>query len=48
MSVEFKLTDIPAGDVDEVVEDFEGEGCTVVKVPQTDGTFTVTATCPEK
>ena len=47
MSIQRTLTDIPNGDVEEVVKDFESEGCTVVKERQKDGNWTVTATCPE-
>ncbi len=44
-----KLTDIPPEDVDDVVSDFESEGCTnVVKTLQPNGKFTVTATCPDE
>ena len=47
MSIQRTLTDIPTSDVDEVVSDFESEGCTAVKEHQKDGNWTVTATCPE-
>ena len=42
------LTDVPDGDVDEVVTDFESESCTVNKQKQPDGTWTVVATCPDE
>lgn len=42
-----KLTDIPGGDVDEVVRDFESEGATVEKTEQPNGMWTVTATFPD-
>jgi len=47
MSVERKLTDIPPDEVDEVVGDFESEGCTIEsKTKQADGNWTVVASCP--
>jgi len=46
MTTQFTLTDIPPSDVEEVVEDFEGEGCSVERTKQPDGSFTVRATCP--
>lgn len=42
------LTDIPESDLDQVVSDFESEGCTVTKKKQADGNWTVKAVCPEK
>ncbi len=48
MATEKVLTDIPASDVDEVVSDFESEGCTVKKEKQPDGKYTVRATCPDE
>ena len=47
MTKEFIRRDIPESDVNQVVEDFESEGCTVEKTPQPDGKWTVTATCPD-
>lgn len=47
MPTELKLTDIPPEDVDEVIRDFESEGCTATRTEQRDGNFTVTAQCPE-
>lgn len=47
MSIERTLTDVPADLVDEVVADFESEGCQVVKTRQPDGRFTLVATCPD-
>ncbi len=47
MSVVRTLRDIPGSEVDEVVSDFESEGCTVEKEQQPDGNWTVRATCPE-
>ena len=41
------LKDIPESEVDEVVSDFESEGCTVEKEKQPDGNYTVRATCPD-
>ncbi len=40
------LTDIPDSDVDEVMNDFKSEGCKVEKQRQSDGKWTVTASCP--
>ena len=48
MAIERTLTDIPDSDVSEVVSDFESEGCTVTKVKQANGLWTVKALCPEK
>ena len=48
MPTERVLTDIPESDVDEVVSDFESEGCTTKKEKQTNGKWTVTATCPDE
>lgn len=48
MSTTRTLTDIPDEDVDEVVGDFESESCTVNKQKQSDGNWTVIATCPDK
>jgi hypothetical protein len=45
-TVQRTLTDIPDADVDEVVSDFESEGCTAEKMKQANGKWTVTATCP--
>ena len=42
------LKDIPEADVDQVVKDFESEGCTVSKEKQPNGKWTVTADCPDK
>ena len=47
MNIERTLTDVPQAEVDQVVRDFEDEGCTVEKVKQPDGNWTVKATCPE-
>ena len=41
------LRDIPDSEVAEVVSDLESEGCTVTKVKQSDGKWTVKAVCPE-
>jgi hypothetical protein len=48
MPTERVLTDIPQDDVDQVIGDFESEGCTAVEEKQANGLFTVRATCPEK
>jgi hypothetical protein len=42
------LSDIPDDEVDQVVGDFESEGCTVQKKRQEDGNWTVVATCPDE
>jgi hypothetical protein len=47
MAIERVLTDIPTSEVDEVVSDFESEGCTVTKEKQNNGLWTVRASCPE-
>jgi hypothetical protein len=44
--IEHELTDIPSNEVDQVIQDFESEGCTVNKIQQPDGKWTVIATCP--
>lgn len=43
---EKRLTDIPASEVDEVVNDFESEGCTTERIRQDNGLWTVVAQCP--
>ena len=48
MPREFIRRDVPESDVDQVVKDFEDDGCKVEKTKQTDGNWTVTATCPDK
>ena len=48
MSTERTLTDVPKDLVKEVIEDFESEGCQVVKTRQPDGKFTLVATCPDE
>jgi hypothetical protein len=47
MSIQRTITDIPPEEVDMVAGDFVSEGCTVVKTLQTDGNWTVVATCPD-
>jgi hypothetical protein len=47
MSTRRTITDIPTEDVDTVVSDFESEGCKATKTKQTDGNWTVVATCPD-
>lgn len=42
------LKDIPDSDVNQVIVDFKSEGCSVEKIKQTNGKWTVKATCPEK
>lgn len=44
--IERTLNDIPGSDVDEVIRDFESEGCTATKTQQPDGNWTVVASCP--
>lgn len=46
MSNRKKLTDIPDSEVDQIVKDFESEGCVVKKVRQGNGKWTVIADCP--
>lgn len=47
MSTIEELRDIPDGDVDEVIADYESEGADAVKIPQGDGNWTVRATFPD-
>lgn len=47
MSTQLTLVDIPASEVDEVIGDFQSEGCSTKKIAQADGKFTVTAICPD-
>ncbi len=42
------LHDVPPGEVDQVVADFESEGYTVTKQRQSNGNYTVVATRPRK
>jgi hypothetical protein len=42
------LKDIPESDVDQVIEDFETEGCTAKEERQANGMYTVRATCPDE
>ena len=42
------LKDIPGSEVDEVVADFESEGCMTEKRKQDDGLWTVIADCPDE
>ncbi len=43
------LTDIPERDVQQVMDDLKSEGCTpVTKEKQSNGLWTVRATCPDK
>lgn len=43
-----KITDIPDGKQDEVAKGFVADGCTNVdKKQQADGSWTVTASCPD-
>ena len=46
MNIERRITDVPPDMVDEVVADFESEGCTATAAKQPDGNFTVVANCP--
>lgn len=42
------LTDIPEDEVQQVIDDFESEGCTeVTREKQPNALWTVRATCPE-
>lgn len=41
------LTEVPEGELDQIVADFESEGCTVSTEKQSDGKWTVTADCPD-
>ena len=47
MSVQI-LRDVPDSEVDQIVKDLESKGCSVEKVKQLDGKWTVQATCPER
>lgn len=47
MATQKVITDIPDDDVDEVVEDFNSEGCNARKEKQADGNWKVVATCPD-
>ena len=42
------LKNVPENRVDRVIKDFERDGCTATKEKQLDGTYTVTADCPDK
>lgn len=42
------LRDVPESEVAEVVGDLESEGCTVTKIKQANGKWTVKAVCSEK
>jgi len=43
------LTDIPENEVQQVMDDFESEGCTdVTKEKQPNGLWTVKAICPDE
>jgi hypothetical protein len=46
MTIERTVSSIPSAYVEEVISDFESEGCTAIKTQQPDGTWTVVATCP--
>jgi len=48
MSKERIFNDVPKGDVDQLVKDFESQGCSCEKIKQTNGKYTVKATCPDK
>jgi len=48
MPIKRTLTDIPDNEVEQVILDFESEGCTTEKNRQPNGKWTVVATCPEK
>ena len=47
MSVERILRDVPEIQVEQVKSVFESEGCSVEVIPQTDGKFTIKASCPD-
>lgn len=42
-----EIKDIPESEVDQIVADFESERCTTEKEKQTNGLWTVRATCPD-
>ncbi len=42
------LSDIPEAEVNQVVESFKSEGCTVTQQKQDDGNWTIIADCPDK
>ena len=48
MPIERVLTDIPESEVEQVVSDFESEGCSVSKERQANGLWTVRAICPDE
>lgn len=48
MPREFTRRDIPDSDVDQVVKDFEDDGCTVERTKQPDERWTIKATCPDE
>jgi hypothetical protein len=46
MSRQFTLKRVPADMVDQVQGDFESEGATVVRIPNTDGSFKLVVSFP--
>jgi hypothetical protein len=49
MATQKVLSDIPDDNVQQVIDDFESEGCSeVTKEKQPNGLWTVRATCPEE
>jgi C1A family cysteine protease len=42
-----ELTDIPPGNLQQVINDFKSEGCKVDTIKQSDGNYTVRAYCPD-
>jgi hypothetical protein len=48
MAKERIMKDIPKSEVNQVVKDFESEGCNVEIKEQPNGNFTVIATCPDE
>jgi len=47
MLQEFLLRDIPTSEVSQVEQDFIDDGCTVEKIDQGGGLWTIKAICPE-
>lgn len=47
MALERVLTDIPDSDIDQLVIDFENDGCSATKMRQDDTLWALKAICPE-
>ena len=43
-----EIKDVPDSEVNEVIESFKSEGCVAKKIKQSNGKWTVQATCPDK